>query len=563
MVASPGAIGSASSYDEGVVWLLASVWFGITSPHFEVLTNVGESAGRGTLERLERVRQIFTPQTSSPLPVRVFVFRSESDFRPFRPSEPSYAFFQAGAERNYIAMLEAGPQSHRVLYHEYVHLLLNHNTARMPRWLEEGLAEFYSTLEAGGGKLRLGLPIATHLATLASREWINPRALLTVERDSPYYNERGKTGIFYAQSWALVHMLNLDPYYRGKFVAFLDTLSFENACQKTADQVMADLRRYTGSGRMPFVDLPAEPLTPLREYSSRRLDEVEVAVALADLFIRVGKGQEAEKRLRNLPRTAPVETMLGEVSLHRGNYRDARTHLEKALQMGSRDASTHFEYAMLLRDTGGDHAQVLRHLHETVRLNENFAEAHFLLGVASSEEKRYPEAISYLARAAQILPRQSYFWHALALAYHGAGEFSRAREAVSRALDSASTEHEFQMARAAAKLVSQKAAAPPPKKTEVTTPPSWQNPKGDSKVEGILRRIDCLGQNARFTVESEGKDIHLFVANPGEILLRNSSSLTFQFTCGPQKPTAVSIEYLTHPDPMRRTAGDVTSIEFR
>ena len=82
-------------------------------------------------------------------------------------------------------------------------------------------------------------------------------------------------------------------------------------------------------------------------------------------------------------------------------------------------------------------------------------------------------------------------------------------------------------------------------------------------MEGILRRIDCLGQNARFTVESEGKDIHLFVANPGEILLRNSSSLTFQFTCGPQKPTAVAIEYLARPDPMRRTAGDVTSIEFR
>ena len=52
------------------------------------------------------------------------------------------------------------------------------------------------------------------LHVLRSEPWIPLATLLAVDHSSPYYNEKSHAGMFYAESWALVHMLNLDPAYR-------------------------------------------------------------------------------------------------------------------------------------------------------------------------------------------------------------------------------------------------------------------------------------------------------------------------------------------------------------
>lgn len=102
-----------------------------------------------------------------------------------------------------------------------------------------------------------------------------------------------------------------------------------------------------------------------------------------------------------------------------------------------------------------------------------------------------------------------------------------------------------------------------PERPAVNTPPGWFNKQGDSRVEGVLERIDCLGQAARLHVRSDEERVALYVANPGEVLLRNVSSVTFQFTCGEQAPRQVIVEYIAKPDPEQETAGEVTAIEFR
>ncbi len=42
---------------------------------------------------------------------------------------------------------------------------------------------------------------------------MNWNVLFAVDHDSPYYNVPDKMALFYAQSWALVHMLELSPAY--------------------------------------------------------------------------------------------------------------------------------------------------------------------------------------------------------------------------------------------------------------------------------------------------------------------------------------------------------------
>ena len=96
-------------------------------------------------------------------------------------------------------------------------------------------------------------------------------------------------------------------------------------------------------------------------------------------------------------------------------------------------------------------------LRRAVALNPNYAEAHFLLGLMASAEKRPLEALEQLKRAAEVLPRQSQFWHALALAAHEAGDPAEARRAARRARDAAANPREIEMAEAAPHL-----AGPPP-----------------------------------------------------------------------------------------------------
>jgi tetratricopeptide (TPR) repeat protein len=540
------------------------VWLRLISPNFELYTNAGEAAGRRTLTRFEQIRRVFRPAGPA-LPVRIYLFGSESDMRPFRPSEATISFFQGGPERDFIVIQDTGVETPRVAFHEYVHLVLNHSSARLPRWFEEGTAEFYSTLESAAGRLRVGRAIPAHLRTLATAPWLPAPVFFSVDRGSPYYNERSKVGIFYAQSWAMVHMLNLSPEYRAGMPRFTEGATFLEAFGRTRDDAVADLRRYLSSGNLPYADLAAVSAGEVPPTGVEKVDETGAALLLAELYLAVGKEKDAEKAYlkleRRQPESAGVQSALGALALRRGNYDEARRRLGRALELGSREASTHFEYAMLLRESGGAAADVAAHLRKTIELNPNYAEAHFLLGLMASGEKKYAEAVEHLNRAVSILPRQSYFWHALAVAYHELGDSGAARRAAYRALDNAATEQEASMAQAAIRMSG--AAQPvPPAKPAASTPPSWEMPKGDARVEGVLRRIDCFSQGARVFVETAGRHLSVYIRNPGEVLLRNASSLTFQFTCGVQQPRRVSIEYITRPDARLGTAGDVTSIQF-
>ncbi len=556
-----------------------AAWVEIRSPNFSLYTDAGEAAGRQVLTRLERIRLVFRSLDrdgrGSVLPVRVFVLRSERDFRILRPAESSTGFFQSGPQRNYIVALEAGSRTWRVVCHEYVHAVLNHSSVSLPRWLEEGTAEFYSTLDLEEAKLLIGKPIAAHFRLLRGADWIPADVLFNVDRNSPYYNESGKAGLFYAQSWALVHMLNLSSRYRGKMPAFAALLddgvpaegAFEKAFGRTPADAIDDLRSYLAGTSLPVLGAGAPPAEEARIGTTRNLSELQSALIRAELMIDTGKKAAAEEIYRRLEREyqgAPeVDAGLGALALSRGQYDEARRRLDRVIGRGSGDAQTYFEYAMLLRQSGGERSRVDESLRTAIRLNPNFAEAHLVLGTSLSAENHYREAVPHLREAAAILPRQAAVWHALTLAYHHLGETAAARGAAYRALQAAATEQEVEMAHAALRLVDAKPGPQPPAHDAVHTPEGWRARQGDSRVDGMLVRIDCLGEAARFWVRTDRRTLALHVRKPGEVLLGNLSSMTFEFRCGPQKPRPVTVEYTARSDDGLGTDGDVVAIEFR
>ena len=97
----------------------------------------------------------------------------------------------------------------------------------LPAWANEGLAEVYEMARErdGGRKVDLGLAPAEHVELLKASTMIPIRDLLAIDHQSPVYNEGSRRGVFYAQSWALVHYLSFGNPERGKqFRQFLSSV---------------------------------------------------------------------------------------------------------------------------------------------------------------------------------------------------------------------------------------------------------------------------------------------------------------------------------------------------
>jgi tetratricopeptide (TPR) repeat protein len=550
-------------------------WIRLESPHFELYTDADARRGHSILERLELVRHAFAGAAGSPVlspvPVRVFLLASPGAFRPLRASESTVGFFQSGPERNYIVLHWAGEQTERVAAHEYVHLLLNHTTVALPRWLEEGTAEFYSTLRAEGDNLAVGAPIFAHLQTLRGTPWLDASTLTAVTRDSPFYKQPDKAALFYAQSWALVHMLHLSEGYRGTMPRFVELLeggvpaAFLEAFGKPLETALQDLERYVAAGRFISIRVPLEPLGNRQITGPRPVPDEESLLIRAELLLDMGKEEEAAQLYRRLaagnPGSPPVHTALGALALRRGDYAAARRHLGRAIELGEPGARTHFEYAMLLRDSGGAPAEVLASLRKAVELNPQFAEAHFMLGGLLLKTGRRTEAIAHLQKAASLLPRQSSLWHALALALHEAGRTEEARRAAWRALGSAASGAEEEMARAALRKVGEPHVIRAPDRSPAISPS--RQPANGETIAGELVQVDCLDRAARLFVRLQRRTVALLIEQPSQVRIRNAPAGRLDLRCGPQGPARAVIEYVARPDPRYGTDGDVIAMELQ
>src|SRR5947209_20310610 len=89
-------------------------WTKVQSKNFTLIGNADEREIRQVAARLEEFREIFSRlsgnlKTLTPVPTTVMVFRTEDDYRPYKPlyrGRPSDAegFFQSGVDTNYIAL---------------------------------------------------------------------------------------------------------------------------------------------------------------------------------------------------------------------------------------------------------------------------------------------------------------------------------------------------------------------------------------------------------------------------------------------------------------------------
>ncbi len=375
--------------------LADSTWLRLTADGLEVLSGAGTATGREVLQRIGQIRHVIETRAGSrnltPLPVRVVVFPSERAFAPFRIGDSAAGYYASGSDRDYIVIRADAPDLYRVVFHEYVHLVLHRAGVEAPTWFNEGTAEVYSTTDLGSRDVRIGQPIPAHIAILKDSRLLPLTDLFRVNHTSLEYNERNKSGLFYAESWALVHMLNFAPAYRPEMPKFVDLLltgtTAEEALQasfhKSPKKVFSDLTDYIDRGQFAGVSFPTRRFQAAGKATPERLGEADSDLALADLLIAIHRPDPAEQLLRKAAAkhlNNPVyETALGDVALARKEDQLARKHYECAMKLGSTSARLRLDYALILRELGSPDSEVVAALKEALRLDPGLTQAREVL----------------------------------------------------------------------------------------------------------------------------------------------------------------------------------------
>ena len=75
--------------------------------------------------------------------------------------------------------------------------------------MNEGLAEFYQNSDIQDKEVRVGQPSADDILYLRQGRLLPLKTLLAVDHNSPYYHDEQKGSVFYAESWALIHYIEI------------------------------------------------------------------------------------------------------------------------------------------------------------------------------------------------------------------------------------------------------------------------------------------------------------------------------------------------------------------
>lgn len=417
----------------GILLLLASQgfiypaerWVKVAAPHFELYTQLDRQQAVEALQVFEQARSFFLlAGFAQPAPgdlVRILDLGSDNEYKSYLVKPGAYAMYQRGRRGDYIVMRSLTPGHYGVAVHEYTHFVLEHEGLNLPVWLNEGVAELYSTLEPRGEQCLVGRPQPGRLVTLASGRRITLETLFAIDQSSPYYNDPDKMQIFYAESWALTHMLAVSETYSKGFASFLSIVSsgrptreaIREVYGKDLPSVEADLDYYLRRASLPVLLFNVRAAGTLDQVTISGLQKSELDLAAADLLSsNASAGPEAAAKVRELagahPQEAGFDEALGYLALRENRTAEARVHFGDAVEHQSNDPIAIYNSARLRQAAGAAPSEVIPELERALALNPDYEPARIDLGFMAAKAKQFDLAISAFTKLKAVQPKLAF-----------------------------------------------------------------------------------------------------------------------------------------------------------
>lgn len=343
----------------------------LISPAFALITDGSVDDARQLLTELEVFRQTVSRFLGLPhehrTKVNVYLWADPEEFEQFRPpsvspNKPLGGYhISDGFTHALVVRRQPDPQATRPsLFHEYTHLLTNRLLRRVPLWINEGLAELFSTFRVAGAQFTFGGPNEPAIQTLTSDGTFPGRMLLEVHHDSAAYEEPAEVPRFYASAWLLAQTLTISQngfnasvvrdYIAQSGLTTNRTEAFQRAFGITPEQADARMQRQLDAGAFPHVTQRFGG-AGISSSMQQWLQPAETMLQEGMLARLIGQNTRAEGLLRDARTAMPGDSRPAEqlgFLLDRLDRPDEALELvETALKLGSVSCQTHYLAARL------------------------------------------------------------------------------------------------------------------------------------------------------------------------------------------------------------------------
>jgi tetratricopeptide (TPR) repeat protein len=389
----------------------AENWIQVQSPHFIVATNSNEKQGRRIADQFERMRSVFHAalpkmEVDSDAPIVVLAVKDEKDFRSLEPeaylakgSLKLGGLFLRGPNKNYILVrVDAeGEHPYAIVYHEYTHVLMSKAADWLPLWMNEGLAEFYENTEIHEKDAMLGEPSSENIAWLRQNRLLPLTTLLTVDHKSPYYHEEKKGSIFYAESWALTHYIEMTDFpqkahrltdYAALLIQKVDPVQAATRAFGDLQQLQSNLEKYVQQGSFHYVKMTTTTEVDDSAFKARPMEPIESDALRADFLAYNQRTSDAQalldKVLQENPKNVSALETSGFIASQQKHLAEAKKWYEQAIQQDSQNYLAHYYFAAISMNdppNAEEQDRIETSLRTAIKLNPKFAPSYDVLSV--------------------------------------------------------------------------------------------------------------------------------------------------------------------------------------
>jgi len=473
-------------------------WIEVHTAHFSVFTDAGDKRGREVALRMEQMRAIFgqlllKDKLKMSVPITVIALKSDKRYGTVAPAKQSMAggFYVPGPDRVYIVLNLFETDPWRAVAHPLAHYLLNYNYPPAQGWFDEGLAEYFGSIqiakqvEIGGDpelapewhedifdEMRRDANMPQSLTQLLSSPvWLSMVDLFTMKHDGSGTREGTHNTLYYGQSWMVVHYLlnkNKMPEAGTYFDLVLNqkvpvekamVQAFDMSPAQMEDAVKTYFKSLSGLGialdqsKKPIAD-PVDTQQPNHFALPFDVDEIGMAVSavkeeearavIDDVMARVP--EHRDQALRDLQQLTSDPD--NNEAAHRGLARDdlrqkkfdaAADELEKAAELNPRDpwiwyyrAALKYQKAQATRQEMQGLANMMQDLRAIADWYPELADAYNMLGIARVEGGGINSALEAQRQAIALAPRNVEYQFNLGQIYVAGKKWDLAREVFTR-----------------------------------------------------------------------------------------------------------------------------------
>lgn len=416
-------------------------WLQLNSPHFTVFCAGNEKQARRTADQFERMRAVFRTafpamKVDPPAPIIVIALKDNKDFRALEP--PAYlakgqlelaGLFMRTAEKNYVLVrLDAGGEHpYATVYHEYTHLLSSKMQPWLPLWLDEGLAEFYENTDISEKDTILGQASSDDILWLRQNRLLPLTTLLTVDHNSPFYHEEQKGSIFYSESWALTHYLEVtdaqkNTHHISDYVALVehqvDPVTAAARAFGDLKQLQSALANYIGQSTFNAFKLNKNVEVDSATYTVQPITPAQADAVRADVLAYDGREKDAHTLLDQVLHDDPNNTQayetMGYLEFRAGRLEQAEDWFQKAVKLDSKSYLANYYFSSIAMNRGQSGAdidgQIESSLRKSIQLNPSFAPSYERLAVFySNHHTNLDQANTLILQAVQLDPNEITF----------------------------------------------------------------------------------------------------------------------------------------------------------